>query len=368
MEKRRIRSWAIGRRRGVSLVYMVVVFSVMLGFASLAVDWGRVQLSKSQLQHAADAAARFGASGLENGAAAALANALAVGSQNSVDGSPLVLDPNNDVAIGMWDPSSHTFTPLPTGSQTGANAVQVTAHRIAARNTAIPLYFAQIFGESSCDINATSVATITFGTDQTFSDPATSNPYLAGSPAGTVANPINPHNNPDYAGTASDPKQSPVQVSNISIVPGASLTFDSVIGGANNFSSSTLYTPDGNTGWVTDNLYGAENGKSDVFAPINAVMGVFLGPNDPATDGNPVPSTLDFSTDDERNFQTLQPQLKQTFFIGDGRRDDGSVQSFVVPPGATRLYIATMDQYEWNNNIGGYTVTVHQVGTVTLVK
>jgi hypothetical protein len=347
---------------------MVVVFSVLLGFASFGVDWGRVQLAKTQLQHAADAAARYGASGLQNGPDAALANALAAGGENSVDGSPLVLDPNNDVAIGTWDPSTHTFTALPVGSQSSANAVQVTAHRIAARNTAVPLMFAQIIGKSSCDINTTSIAVISFGAEQAMSVPATSNPYLAGSPPGTIANPGNPHNNPDYAGTASDPKQSPVQASGLSIVPGSSLTFDSVQGGANNFSSSTLYTPDGNTGWITDNLLGAENGKSDVFAPINAVMGVFLGPNDPATDGNPVPPTLDFSTDDERNFQTLQPQLKQVFFIGDGRRDDGSVQGFVVPPGATRLFIATMDQYEWNNNIGGYTVTAHNVGTITLVK
>jgi hypothetical protein len=244
----------------------------------------------------------------------------------------------------------------------------VTARRIAAQNTAIPLMFAQIVGKSSCDVTVVSIATISFGSQEAMNVPATSNPYLAGSPPGTVANPINPHNNPDYAGTDANPLQSPVQASALTITPGSSLTFDSVIGGANNFQTQTLFTPDGNTGWITDNLYGAENGKSDVFAPINAVMGVFLGPNDPATDGNPVPPTLDFSTDDERNFQTLQPQLKQTFFIGDGRRDDGSVQTFVVPPGATRLYIATMDQYEWNNNVGGYTVTAHQVGTVTLVK
>jgi hypothetical protein len=277
---------------------------------------------------------------------------------------PVVLDPQNDVAIGFWDASAHTFT----ATSSGANAVQVTARRIALRNNAIPLFFAQIVGKSSCDITATSIAMITFGANEVVSDPATSNPYLAGSPAGTIANPGNPHSNPDYAGTASDPKQSPVQVTGISITPGQALTFDSVVGGANNFQTSQLFTPDGNTGWITSNLIGSENGKSDVIAPINAVMGVFLGPNDPATDGNPVPSTLDFSTDDERNFQVLKPDLKQVFFIGDGRRDDGSVQSFVVPAGATRFYVATMDQYEWNNNVGGYTTTIHQLGSVSLVK
>ena len=138
-------------------------------------------------------------------------------------------------------------------------------------------------------------------------------------------------------------------------------------GGANNFSSTTMYTPDGNTGWITDNLVGAENGKGDCYAPINAVMGLFLGPADPATEGVP-PSTLDFSSQQSRDFQTLSPQVRQVFFIGDGRRDNGSVQQFVVPAGATRLVIGTMDQYEWNNNVGSYTVTAHNVGTVSLVK
>ena len=42
--------------------------------------------------------------------------------------------------------------------------------------------------------------------------PATANPFLAGMPAGSEASNINPHNNPDYAGTASNPKESPLAV------------------------------------------------------------------------------------------------------------------------------------------------------------
>jgi hypothetical protein len=33
------------------------------------------------------------------------------------------------------------------------------------------------------------------------------------------------------------------------------------------------------------------------------------------------------------------------------------MQAFVVPQGATRLYVAIMDEYEWNNNVGRLTVT-----------
>ena len=56
------------------------------------------------------------------------------------------------------------------------------------------------------------------------------------------------------------------------------------------------------------------------------------------------------------------------FFIGDGRTTSGTVQQFIVPPGATRLFIGKMDGYEWNNNFGTSTVTIHPPAQVTIVK
>ena len=96
-----------------------------------------------------------------------------------------------------------------------------------------------------------------------------------------------------------------------------------------------------------------------------SLVGVFLNNSVPGSTF--APSTLDFSTDASRSFTTLSPQLNQIFFIGDGRDDSGQVQNFVVPGGATRLFIGTWDSYEWNNNIGSFTVTVHAPGTVTTV-
>src|SRR3954464_3731204 len=55
------------RRRGMSLIYMAVAVPVLAGFCSLAVDWARVQLVKSELQAAADAAARYAVTGLADG-------------------------------------------------------------------------------------------------------------------------------------------------------------------------------------------------------------------------------------------------------------------------------------------------------------
>ena len=352
------------RRRGISILYTMFMLFVLSGFASLAVDWGRVQMVKTQLQRATEAAARFGAVGLENGAAPAVANALAAASENSADGSPVVLDPNQDIQIGNWDSVHREFTPVYGSAQDSANAISVTARRTAANGQSIALVFGKTIGQSTCDVTVSSIAMINRGNVANHNVPATSNPWLAGSPSGTIANPNNPHANPDYAG---NPGQSPVATNGISVQPGKSITFDTVVGGANNFQTSQVFTADGNTGWITDNLVGAENGKGDVYAPINALMAVFLGPGDPANDGTP-PPTLDFSTQQSRDFKNLSPQLRQVFFVGDGRRDNGSVQQFVIPQGATRMFIGTMDQFEWNNNVGSYDVTIHNVGRVSLVK
>jgi hypothetical protein len=65
------------------------------------------------------------------------------------------------------------------------------------------------------------------------------------------------------------------------------------------------------------------------------LVGVFLTDNPPSTS---VPERLDF-TKDER-FQTLAPQVGQTFFIGDGRG-----RTFRVPSGATRLFLGFADAF-----------------------
>src|SRR5262249_38080913 len=73
------------------------------------------------------------------------------------------------------------------------------------------------------------------------------------------------------------------------------------------------------------------------------------------------PPSLDFGTVASRDYVSLSPQLAQAFFIGDGRRStiSGSLcQSIVVPAGAARLFLGTMDGFEWNNNSGSYSVSI----------
>jgi hypothetical protein len=100
------------------------------------------------------------------------------------------------------------------------------------------------------------------------------------------------------------------------------------------------------------------------------LAGVFLTDAPPAA---PAPPSLDFSsTAIGRSFTTLSPLLQQTFYIGDGLTGEGSgsTQSFLVPDGATRLFLGIVDgsyfvggpDY-YDNNAGTFSATF-EVNTV----
>jgi hypothetical protein len=119
---------------------------------------------------------------------------------------------------------------------------------------------------------------------QVISVPGTSDPWLAGQPAGTTAefSDVAPDESPVFAGTVS---------------AGASITWTATGKVANG-----QFTPEGPNGDIAnDNGYGlishyngAQNGISDVQnVPIDALMDVFLGP---ATPSGSAPGALDFSS------------------------------------------------------------------------
>lgn len=181
--------------------------------------------------------------------------------------------------------------------------------------------------------------------------PGTSNPWLAGMPEGTTA---------DEGDVA--PNQSPVLVGGIKIVPGARLTF-SANGGVAFGPGGPLSPPDGQSAFGRHRI-GIEHGISDIQAPWNSLVGVFLDDSQPSS--SPAPGPLDFGSVNSRNYSTLSPQLKQVFFIGDGRNSTGGAQTVTIPPGATRLFLGTMDGYGWNNNPGAFLVLVATLPVVSL--
>jgi hypothetical protein len=205
--------------------------------------------------------------------------------------------------------------------------------------------------------------------------PGQASPYLAGMPNGsTCCQDAQP---PDDTA----PAQSPVQVHGIPLVPGTVLVF-SAQGGVGNCvfpnpgeecsdpGESDLFPPDGSvfqnspfTGLPgTDD----DNGIARINAPLNSLVGVFLDDREPIT--WPTPSGLDFADGAlGRSFATLCPGLKQPFFIGDGGTGQGSgaLQRFVVPFGATRFFLGTVDGYDWNTNGGAFNVTVTSIAPMT---
>jgi hypothetical protein len=177
------------------------------------------------------------------------------------------------------------------------------------------------------------------------------NPFLAGMPnKSTIAYP----NSTDRA-----PRNAPAQVmptDTACLQAGTALyfkvdgriTFDAQAGQESN--------ADGISTKIVQHTLGNVNKIAMTTAPINSLIGIFLDATVPSQKPNMVAS-LNFSTPEKRNFRTLAPALGQIFYIGDGKDASSTMQAFVVPQGATRLYLAIMDEYEWNNNVGRYTVT-----------
>lgn len=181
--------------------------------------------------------------------------------------------------------------------------------------------------------------------------PGTSDPWLAGMPNGATAS------SGDVA-----PAQSPVQVSGLALGLGGFLTFTNATGGVLNGGGCSPAAPftgcapiDG-TGFF-NHFAGAENGISDVRAPINALLGIFLDDSQPSLSA--APGTLNFQTIG-LDFLTLVPLLKQVFFIGNGSTTGNVVQQFDIPTGASRLFLGTMDGFGWFNNTGAISIEVTQ--------
>jgi hypothetical protein len=182
--------------------------------------------------------------------------------------------------------------------------------------------------------------------------PGYSDPWLAGMPDGSKASCWAPEGC-DYA-----PDQSPQLAEGLCLYAGEFLNFQ-VTGGVLHYPGWPLTPPDGssvtNHNWQNDL---GENGISDIIAPYDSCIGVFL--DDAQPDLTPEPDYLDFSTAASRDYLTLAPLLKQVFFIGDGLTSGGEAQYVQIPAGATRLFIGTMDSTTWLNNVGQFDVLVSE--------
>lgn len=88
-----------------------------------------------------------------------------------------------------------------------------------------------------------------------------------------------------------------------------------------------------------EGISGIVDGHNGMF-----LVGVFLSDSAPS---DPAPARLDFT--DGEPFDMLEPEIAQTFLIG-----DGVGRRFRVPPAATRLFLGFADAYLYRGKPGYY--------------
>lgn len=339
------------------MVFSIFILVALLGIASLAVDYGRVRLANAQLQDAVDAAARYGATALPISIGAVHQRVQQAAGQNLVDGQPLQINPAQDIEFGVWDPETRTFEVLTGSARNGATAIRVTGRRSQTTGNPIPGLFSPFIGRQFTNIQATAV--VTRGQIFTPVVNADACPWLAGMPNGSRVK--------AYGGNTTDavaPAQSPPRITNLPLIAGMHLHFRQTEGTTSYSEQTNWYGPDGQTDWIV--RQNPENGIHATRAPINSLVGIFLDDRQPDTWQKQ--GELDFTTAQSRNFSELRPGLKQVFYIGDGLDSQGRLQTFVVPEGATRFYLAIMDEKGWWwDNVGNIKTTMLD-SKITLVK
>ncbi|MEK0430354.1 MAG: hypothetical protein RL139_158 [Gemmatimonadota bacterium] len=143
------------RRAGIALPAMILLLTIFIGMAALAVDISRMFVLHGQLRNAAEAGALAGVTRLlhEDGANA-VDSALAYAQANPVGGDTPVVTPG-DVRFGRWDGA---FTPTDGWSDPRTNAVQVEARHDGA------YVFGRFFGIDRKLLQAGAVASIVWTT------------------------------------------------------------------------------------------------------------------------------------------------------------------------------------------------------------
>ncbi|MGE0481880.1 MAG: pilus assembly protein TadG-related protein [Phycisphaerae bacterium] len=159
------------RRRGAVIVYVASSVFVVMGFAALAIDIGRLYVSRTELQATADAAALAAAERmldqnrlrgvLELNAilSAARSEAVAVAARHRVLNVTPVLDPTADVLLGHLTDPRNPAEQLDYTTPASYNSARVIARRNSIRNGPVEYLFATVFGHDQRNVGAEATAT-----------------------------------------------------------------------------------------------------------------------------------------------------------------------------------------------------------------
>ncbi|MEM8946423.1 MAG: VWA domain-containing protein [Planctomycetota bacterium] len=148
-------------RRGAMLVMIAITLPLIVIMAAFAIDTAWMQLVRTELRTATDAASRAGAKtlSLQQNEAAARASARDAASRNLVAGTPLqVVDGEIEIGLARQASRNSRFV-FSTGGQL-KNAVRVNGNRTqASRGGPVPLFLGRVLGVGSFE--PTQVATST---------------------------------------------------------------------------------------------------------------------------------------------------------------------------------------------------------------
>lgn len=131
------------------IAYVAVAIVVGVGLCLIAVDYGRAQYARMQLQSCVDGAARAAAGGIPHGLDEARRRARGVGSLSRADGQPVTFE-DGDFHFGRWNDEAEQIE--------AASIADVDAVEVVARRT-VPLTFGVMFGKPSVDVFARATAT-----------------------------------------------------------------------------------------------------------------------------------------------------------------------------------------------------------------
>lgn len=157
-------------RHGTILVLTAVLMVVLLGFVAMTVDIGFIELTRTQLQSAADASALSGAmelSGIDD-PALVRANARNAVVQTAAmhragDQTSVAIDPVADITFGKltWNGNSQNYKIQWGEDQTPYNVIKVRAMRTTGigSDNRLPLFFAPAIGSKKADVGAEAIAT-----------------------------------------------------------------------------------------------------------------------------------------------------------------------------------------------------------------
>lgn len=140
---------ALGSRAGSASVLIVTMMFVFIVTAAFTVDYAYMQLVRTELRAATDAAAKAGAEALSRTQStdSARAEAIRYAASNTVGGRPFRLT-NNDITIGRVSASGVGKWSFQAGGSP-PNAVRVNSRTGEGQsNTAVPLYFSGVLGKS----------------------------------------------------------------------------------------------------------------------------------------------------------------------------------------------------------------------------